>query len=86
MIPLLACARGRDDRKKSMENPRAMEELETKLAFLERHAEEQDRVIYAQERRIEKMERAVRTLHERTQAASTMGDDVDPADEKPPHY
>ena len=69
-----------------MDNPSAMEALEVKLAFLERHLEQVDQTLYEQERRMQKLERAVRLLHERMQATAQADEDPLPPNEKPPHY
>ena len=69
-----------------MDNPNAIEALEVKLAFLERHLEQVDQALYEQERRMQKLERALRLLHERMQAATQSDDGPLPQNEKPPHY
>lgn len=62
-----------------------IQDLQIKLAFLERHIEEQDKVIHALRSSLEKLERRVRQIDDRTANASSESG-TSPADEKPPHY
>ncbi|MDR0535602.1 MAG: SlyX family protein [Puniceicoccales bacterium] len=61
--------------------------LEVKLAFLERHVEEQDRVMLDHFRELDRLRREVERLSEITKAAVAR-DAGTPAveNEKPPHY
>lgn len=61
-----------------------IQDLQIKQTFLERHIEEQDRVIYTMQSAIENLRKEVERLKERTEANSE-GSDM-PANEKPPHY
>ena len=66
-----------------MDDAERIRELEIKLTFLEKHVQEQDSVVYAQEKRIATLEKAARDLYARTAEGSP--EDA-PANEKPPHY
>ena len=63
-------------------------ELEIKIAFLERHVEEQDRAMYEMSRQMERLERQVTRLTELVKAKTEAGPSglASPADERPPHY
>ena len=61
-----------------------IQDLQIKQTFLERHIEEQDRVIYAMQTEIEKLRKDIETLKQRADSSSD-GNDM-PANEKPPHY
>lgn len=64
----------------------SIQELQIKQTFLERHIEEQDRVIYAMQLDVEKLRKQVAKLAQRAELmASNSGEDM-PADERPPHY
>ncbi|MBK1878414.1 SlyX family protein [Pelagicoccus mobilis] len=62
-----------------------IQDLQIKQAFLERHIEEQDRVIYGLQTELEKLRAEVRKLAERADSQSGSNNEM-PADEKPPHY
>ncbi len=60
-------------------------ELESKIAFLERHAEELDRVILRMENRIDLLQSTVAGLEDSMRnLKEEKTKDLDP--EKPPHY
>lgn len=59
-------------------------ELEIKIAFFERHAEEQDKAILALSKEVDALRREIKDLRERAQPSS--GESGPPADERPPHY
>jgi SlyX protein len=64
-----------------------LDRLEERLAWLERHVEEQDKVMLEQAETIDRLRAELRLLRDRTSAPS--GDNaspVSPADERPPHY
>ncbi len=61
-----------------------IQDLQIKLTFLERHIEEQDRVIYSMQSDLEKLRKEVERLKERADVNSGGGDM--PANERPPHY
>jgi SlyX protein len=60
--------------------------LEERLTFLQRHVEQQDRIILELSREVSKLsERLARTEAKVTQSADA-GDQGPPADERPPHW
>jgi uncharacterized coiled-coil protein SlyX len=60
--------------------------LEERLTFLQRHVEQQDRIILELSREVSKLsERLARTEAKVTQTADA-GDQGPPADERPPHW
>lgn len=63
----------------------AIQDLQIKQAYLERHIEEQDRVIYGMQGELEKLRSELKKISDRTQSLGNLGNDL-PADEKPPHY
>ena len=65
------------------EHQRALEE---RLTFLQRHVEQQDRIILELSREVSKLsDRLVRVEAKLTQSADA-GDQAPPADERPPHW
>lgn len=58
---------------------------EEKLAFLEKHIEEQDRVILELSRRLDRLEKHLKLLATRVPQDTTGGGEL-PVDERPPHY
>lgn len=61
------------------------QDLEIKLAFLERHVEEQDRALYQLHEELEALRGEVARLSERLASAGEGGSPL-PTDERPPHY
>jgi uncharacterized coiled-coil protein SlyX len=62
------------------------QELEERLTFLQRHVEQQDRIIMELSREVAKLaDRLARTEAKLTQSADA-GDHAPPADERPPHW
>ena len=60
--------------------------LEERLTFLQRHVEQQDRIILELSREVSKLaDRLVRAEAKLTQSADA-GDQAPPADERPPHW
>ena len=60
--------------------------LEERLTFLQRHVEQQDRIILELSREVSKLsDRLVRAEAKLTQSADA-GDQAAPADERPPHW
>ncbi len=61
-------------------------DLEERLTFLQRHVEQQDRIILELSRAVSKLsDRLARTEAKLTQTADA-GDQGPPADERPPHW
>lgn len=67
-------------------NGQALEEIQTKIAFLERANAELSDALYRQQRQIQALTAAVKELSERLQATQTVSDERAPEDERPPHY
>ena len=64
-------------------------ELEIKIAFLEKHIEEQDRAMFDMSRQIDRLERQIIRLTEIVKgggAETGPSGPASPADERPPHY
>lgn len=66
-------------------NHSTIQELETKFAFLERHVEEQDRVILKMQQKIDVLEEKVEKLED-AQNQSQGNSNSQAIDERPPHY
>jgi len=63
-----------------------LHDLEERLTFLQRHVEQQDRVILELSREVSKLsDRLARTEAKLTQSGDA-GDQAPPADERPPHW
>ena len=62
------------------------EDLQIKLAFLERHLEEQDKAMYAMQGELEQLRRKIATLQQRFDDSSRSSSGELPANERPPHY
>jgi len=69
---------------KSSMNPESFQDLETKIAFLERHIEEQDRVIMKFHQKVETIFQEIGQLKTTLQQASSSSSEI--PNEKPPHY
>ena len=63
-------------------------EIEIKIAFLEKHIEEQDRAMYDMSRQMDRLERQVTLLTELVKGNAEAGPSgpASLADERPPHY
>jgi len=62
------------------------QDLEERLTFLQRHVEQQDRIIIELSREVAKLsDRLARTEAKVSQSADA-GDQAPPADERPPHW
>lgn len=61
-----------------------VERLEERLAWLERHVTEQDKVMLEQSRRLDRALAELRLLRERA-AGGGVGPEA-PSEERPPHY
>ena len=70
-------------------------ELETKIAFLEKHINELSEALYAQQKQIDTLEEKYRqvkslvqenAINDSAEGQHGMSDIIDPALEKPPHY
>ena len=63
-----------------------LEQIETKIAFLERANAELSDVVFRQHREIEALRERVNALVERFEAAQSADPPRGPEDERPPHY
>lgn len=62
------------------------QQIESKLAHLERHIAAQDNEIYLLSRRVDQLNQAISKLNLKYQSLTSGGGDTMPANEKPPHY
>jgi len=67
-------------------NADALEEIQTKIAFLERANAELSEVLFRQDREIRALSDQVRILTERLVSAQTQEGARTPEEERPPHY
>lgn len=67
-------------------NSDALEQIQTKMAFIERANAELSEAVYRQQREIQALTAAVRELSERLRAAQSTALEGAPEDERPPHY
>ena len=65
-------------------NTESFQELKTKIAFLERHIEEQDRVIMKLHQKVETIVQEIGQLKTTLQQSSSSSSEI--PDERPPHY
>jgi SlyX protein len=64
-----------------------IDRLEERLAWLERHVEEQDKVMLEQAEHLDRLRAELRLLRERAASGQGGAGDVnEPTDERPPHY
>mgnify|MGYP000877169699 FL=1 len=63
-----------------------LQRLEEKIAYLERHVTEQDKVMLELSDTLTKLRLEVRLLRERAGGAGPAETDLPPKDERPPHY
>jgi uncharacterized coiled-coil protein SlyX len=69
-----------------MQTSPLLEQIETKIAFLERANAELSDVVFRQHREIEALRAQIKALAERFEAAQPAEDTRGPEDERPPHY
>ena len=67
-------------------NVQSLEQIETKIAFLERANAELSDVVFRQHREIEALRAQIATLVARVEAAQSDTDVRTPEEERPPHY
>lgn len=67
-------------------NEESLEQIQTKIAFLERAASELSDVVFRQQQEIQALEAKLQTLAERL--SGTQSDEIPrpPEQERPPHY
>ena len=68
-----------------MENDR-LQQLELKLAYLERGNQELSDVVYRQQQDLDALKSRLKRLGDQLRAITEEGADPSAADEKPPHY
>ena len=66
-------------------SPEQIADLEIKIAFLERHIEEQDKVMMRLSNAVDALQKEMARISQ-NQRSQSSGSDAAPADEKPPHY
>ena len=67
-------------------NAQSLEQIETKIAFLERANAELSDVVFRQQREIEALRAQIAALAVRVEAAQSDTDVRTPEEERPPHY
>ena len=67
-------------------NAPTLEQIETKIAFLERANTELSDVVFRQHREIETLRAQLDALADRIEAMHSEGDVRTPEEERPPHY
>ena len=63
-----------------------VQRLEEKVAYLERHVTEQDKVMLEQAETLARLRLELQALRERPAGAGSGVTGEDPADDRPPHY
>ena len=63
-----------------------IEQLESKLAYLERGTQELGDVVYRQQQELDALKARLERLVERLEAAEERSRDYVPQEERPPHY
>ncbi|MCH6255813.1 SlyX family protein [Puniceicoccaceae bacterium K14] len=66
--------------------PSSAQELETKIAFIERHIEEQDRVILKLQQHVDTLEARLKKLEDAQEDSDNQMQQTGLEDERPPHY
>lgn len=67
-------------------NDEALEQIQTKIAFLERANAELSDALIRQQREIRALMTQMREISERLAAVQSANEDASPQDERPPHY
>ncbi len=67
-------------------NEETLEQIQTKIAFLERAVSELSDVLFRQHREIQALEAGLKTLSERLSGAQSEEASRPPEQERPPHY
>ncbi len=63
-----------------------LEQIEVKIAFLERANNELSDVVFRQQREIDALRAQIAALIDRVEAAQSRSDPLTPEQERPPHY
>lgn len=61
-------------------------DLEIQLSHHEREIEELQKTVFLQQVSLDKLEKKVKLLSEQLQGSLSSGQEIGPANEKPPHY
>jgi len=69
-----------------MDQAQQISRLEERLAWLERHVVEQDKVMLEMSEDIMRLHRTLRAMRERLPSDGTQGEPDDTVNERPPHY
>jgi SlyX protein len=64
----------------------SIENIETKIAYLEHAVGELSDVVFRQQREMQALKAQIEQLRDRLEAAQTQQSPADPALERPPHY
>ncbi len=67
-------------------NDRTLEQIEVKIAFLERANSDLSDVVFRQQREIDALRAQIAALIDRVEAAQSRSDALTPEQERPPHY
>ena len=67
-------------------NDSTLEQIEVKIAFLERANNELSDVVVRQQREIDALRAQIAALNDRVEAAQSRSDPLTPEQERPPHY
>jgi SlyX protein len=67
-------------------NDSTLEQIEVKIAFLERANNELSDVVFRQQREIDALRAQIAALIDRVEAAQSRSDALTPEQERPPHY
>jgi SlyX protein len=70
----------------SVMNEETLEQIQTKIAFLERAASELSDVVFRQHTEIQAIEAKLSAIADRLSRAESSADPRPPAEERPPHY
>ena len=68
-----------------MSNER-IERLEERLAWLQRHVTEQDKAMLEMAGRLDRLQAEIARLKTRSDSGATGGGEINPSEERPPHY
>ncbi len=67
-------------------NDRTLEQIEVKIAFLERANSDLSDVVFRQQREIDALRAQIAALIDRVETAQSRSDALTPEQERPPHY
>ncbi len=76
----------KDSRPSSLMNDETLEQIQTKIAFLERANADLSDVVFRQQRDIQALATRIKEVSERLETAQSEERPPAPEDERPPHY